>query len=222
MSKMNIKLIGALFLGLLAAGTANAGTVVANLEDVTNGGSFFAEVTFEDIDGGVKVTADIADPINAGLTKGDILGLGFHILNEGLLLNLTIDNNGRENPTDIITDVCQLANACDVFNGGSGSPGNGFDIVVSLGATGSADGFNQTVMFEMFGTSAIEFANQSVGMRVQSIEGADFFAGGSSKLIGDGPGPDPDPDPDPVPVPGSLLLLGLGLFGLRFARKSAI
>ena len=44
----------------------------------TNGGGFLGVLTFEDISPNtVEITADISDPINSGLTKGDILGLWF-------------------------------------------------------------------------------------------------------------------------------------------------
>lgn len=88
---------------MLAVGTANA-IVVVDLEDVTNGGGFFAKVTIEDITDGVKITGDIADPINVGPTKGDVLGLEFQISDESLL-PLTIANNGNEYPSGIITDT---------------------------------------------------------------------------------------------------------------------
>ena len=52
---------------------ANSALITTQLENMTNGGGFFGELTFEDtaLDT-VKISADIAAPINAGLTKGDI------------------------------------------------------------------------------------------------------------------------------------------------------
>ncbi|GAB3103065.1 hypothetical protein G8770_09775 [Aestuariicella hydrocarbonica] len=203
-----------LFLGLFTAVAANAAMIVANLEDVTNGGGFYAQVTVSDIVGGVKVTADIASPINPGLTQGDILGLGFQIADESLL-PLTIANNGNEDPSGIITGECQIANGCDLFHGGVGSLGTGFDITIALGLSGSPAGLVQTLMFEMFGAglTASEFATQAIGMRVQSLEGVlRTYTAASSKLIGDGP-------PGRVPVPGTLALFGAALLAFRFASS---
>lgn len=199
-------------IALLSAGAANAAVVSANLEDVTNGGGFFAQVTFEDIGTYVKVTADIADPINVGLTQGDILALGMQIADESLLGSLSFGTNIQA-PTGIVTGSCQTANSCDLFTGGSGSPGTGFDITVDLGTAGSEAGFIETLMFDIGGISAGQFVDQLVGMRVQSIEGVGGYTAGSSKLIGPGPG-------TPLPEPGTLSLLGIGLLGVwRFRRR---
>jgi len=199
-------------IALLSAGAANAAVISADLEDVTNGGGFFATVTFEDIGGYVKVTADIADPINAGLTQGDILGLGMQLADESLLGSLTFGAN-VEDPTGIVTGSCQVANGCDLFTGGSGSPGTGFDITVDLGIAGSAAGFIETLMFDIAGgITATEFADQLVGMRVQSIEGVSGYMQGSSKLIGEGPG-------TPMPEPGTLGMLMLGFIGAGAAAR---
>jgi len=197
-------------LGLFAVGTVQA-VVIVGLEDATNGGGFFGKVTVADTAGGVKVTADIADPINVGLTKGDILGLGFQIVDESLLSGITtVDGD----PSGIITGTCFDANNCDVFKGGSGSPGTDFDIVISLGANGASAGFVQTLSFEMLGIgiSEAQFDEQSVGMRVQSIEGTEVYTARSSKLIGSGS--------TSVPEPGTLVLIGAGLLGIGvFPRR---
>ncbi len=199
-------------LGMVASVSSYAGLVVADLEDVTNPTSFFAKLIIEDIAGGVKVTADISDPINTGLTNGDILGIGFHIADESLLGSLSVTNNGNEDPLGIITSTCFGANSCELFTGGSGQPGRNMDIVIGLGIVGAAAGFVQTVMLEMLSSSflfsAMLFANEKVGMRVQSIQYGDTRMDGSSKLIGDGPG-------EEVPSPGSLALLAIGLLGWR-------
>lgn len=82
---MYVKRLIAAALMMAAAGIANA-AVIAELEDVTNDGGFFAEVRFEDTATGVvRVTADIAPPINVGLTQGDILGLWLDISDESVL-----------------------------------------------------------------------------------------------------------------------------------------
>jgi hypothetical protein len=201
-------------IALLSAGAANA-IVIADLEDLTNGGGFFATVTFEDtIDGWVKVTADIADPINMGLTQGDILELGMNLADDSLLGSLAFGTM-LQTPEGIIGSDCQVANSCDLFTGGNGDPGLGFDITVEVGVNGSAGGFIETLMFDIIGggITASMFAEQLVGMRVQSITGISGYMEGSSKLVGDGPG-----NGTPMPEPGTLGLLMIGFIGTGAAR----
>lgn len=197
----------------LAIGHSQAGVIVADLEDLTNGGGFFAKVTFEDIGTNtVKVTADIADPVNVGLTQGDILGLWMDIGNESLLTSMTVGNG---NPMGIVTGTCFDANGCDGPNGASAAFQN-FDIGLTLGAQGSAHGFVQMLMFELAsaGLSTADFGNQRVGARVQSIEGdIQSFSGTSSKLMGSGG------TTTKVPEPGSLALLGVGLLAVAVAGR---
>ena len=203
-------------IALLISGAAQALIVTAELEDVTNGGGFFAEVKFEDVGSYVKVTADISDPINVGLTKGDILGVGMQLSNEALVGSLSFGSN-IQNPAGIVTGSCQTINGCNLFNGGSGSPGTGFDITVDLGVQGDAAGFIQTLMFDISGggITASTFVDQLVGMRVQSIEGVSFSAG-SSKLVGDGPGEPPNNMVEPTTL--GMFLIGLvALIGVRRA-----
>ena len=167
---------------LIFAGSANA--IVINLEDVTNGGGFYGTLTIVDKSTNtVTITADIADPINVGLTQGDILGIGFDISNDSLLSGMLIS---EINPAGTTINGCYIANGCNVFTGGSGSLGQGLDIGISIGVQGSAEGFLQTISFDLasIGLDASVFGELGV-MRVQSIEGSSFGSG-SSKLAGDG------------------------------------
>lgn len=192
----------------LVLGSSASSAVVINLEDVTNGGGFFGQLTI--VDNGndtVKITADIADPINAGLTQGDILGLWLDFADFSALTGspsanpMAIDSAFGEDSVGT-----QPFSANNVNINGSGE--TGWDFAIQVGNNGSSGGFIQTVMFDLtiMGLDESQFVGQRAGMRVQSIEGADNFSGGSSKLIGSG-GPAPGPG---VPAPGTLALLGVG------------
>lgn len=186
---------------------ANGALITTDLEDATNGGGFFGKVTFEDIAANtVKITADISDPINAGLTQGDILGLWFDFANvSALTLPLPITIVPVPFGVSIIPDSVGTSLGGNVNINGSGE--DNWDLGVKVGKNGSADGFNQMVMFDLtiLGLDASQFDGQRVGMRVQSIAGGSFGEG-SSKLLR-------------VPEPGILALFGIGLLGLGFARR---
>lgn len=194
---------------LIFAGSANAIVITMDLEDVTNGGGFYGTLTIADTSlNTVTITADIADPINVGLTQGDILGLGLDISNDSLLSGMFLSNF---DPAGTITAECYTANGCDVFSGGSDALGQGLDIGIEIGAVGDAGGFLQTISFDLtsIGLDASVFGELGV-MRVQSIEGITSYTAGSSKLAGDGVS---------VPEPSIIALFGLGLVGIGFARR---
>ena len=235
-----LRVIAAIAL-LAEAGIANGTpvTVTADLEDVTNGGGFFAQVTFTDTGTNVvRVKADIAAPINKGLTQGDVLGLWIDIRDEDKLNGLTFSN---EDPTAIITASSIDANNVDGVGSNNvnlnGTHQGGFDIGLALGKNGGPD-FIQTVEFDMtsVGLEAMLFVDQRVGMRVQSISGDATFAFGtsSSKLIGSGSGSGSGSgissginsiggfsgtQGNGVPEPPAITLMGAGLLCIFFAYR---
>jgi hypothetical protein len=201
---------------LMAAATpSHAMLVVANLVDATNGGGFFGRITFQDAGTNtVSATADISSPINAGITRGDILGLWFDFATL-VPTSVTIAPgviDARLNPNSVSNSPFRDRN---VSLNGSG-PG-GWDFAIQTGESGPAGGYLQTVTytFRATGLSANEFAGQRVGMRVQSIEGVPGFTAGSSKLLlGNGV---------PIAEPGvlGLLLISMGVIGTAIRRRAS-
>jgi hypothetical protein len=198
---------------------AHGAAITTQLEDFTNGGGFFGEVTFED-DGPntVTISANIADPVNAGLTQGDILSLWFDFANFSALGSTA--TLGNESLSGLISghsfgENSVLSNyGTGNTNLNGGSPGQtNWDFAVLTGANGNSQGFIQTLSFNLTitGLDQSQFLNQRVGMRVQSIVGGDFSED-SSKLIGTGTSVT-------VPEPGTIALLGLGLLGLGAKRR---
>jgi hypothetical protein len=189
------------------------GTVITSLEDATNGGGFFGEVTFTNNGTNtVTVTADISSSINAGITQGDILGLWFDlgdfsslsgIPTFGGATNVLNDNFGENSVGSSLGGPIKL----------NGTGATDWDLAVAVGVNGSSGGFVQTLSFDLIinGIDETQFTAQRVGMRVQSIEGTTNFSSGSSKLLGT--------NTTQVSEPGSLLLCGMALLGLGLTRN---
>ena len=165
------------FLAIFTISIFAHATLVSNLEDVTNGGVFFGTVTFADNGTNtVNITAEIADPINAGLTEGDILGLWFDFANFGSLSGTpTLSGATVESYAygENSVGVSPFSDNNVALNGGQ-IVGN-WDLAIQVGVNGSSGGFNQILDFDLMiaGLDESMFADQRVGMRVQSIEGGD-------------------------------------------------
>jgi len=204
---------------MLCMGSANA-ILISSLEDATNGGGFFAEVSIQDTTGGVSIVGTVDDDFiaqNTTLNQADILGLWFNVSDDSVLGALSAAN--IQNATPAVTGFNASAGAVGSLGGNNNLNGTGqlFDIGIALGMNGASNGAFQTVSFDFIGAGISEaiFANENVGMRVQSINST-AFVGGSSKLTG---GNTTTP-PNPVPTPGSLALLGIGALSLAgFGRR---
>ncbi len=201
-------------------GMANS-IVITSLEDATNGGGFFGEVTFTNSGfNTVTITADISSPLNTGITQGDILGLwfdfsDFNSLGNSLIFGGTTPVLGSDFGENSVGSSISGNNNVNI----NGAGATNWDLAVKVGENGSDGGFVQTLSFQVMltGLDETQFIGQRVGMRVQSIAGATEFSqatgedAGSSKLLGT--------NTTEVPSPGALALLGLGLMGLGFVRR---
>lgn len=214
------------------AGIAQADLITADLTDFTNGGGFFAQVQLEDTaPNTISISVNIADPINAGLTQGDVLGVWFDVNDASFLpvlngLFASANFGGvfqNQAPSGIVTGAIADENNVNsvgsmnnnLGGGGNPAPGLNFDIGIALGTQGGPAGFNQTISFDLVfdGIDTSVFLNERVGLRVQSIN-SPTFASGSSKLLGS-----TTPPPVSVPAPAPLALIGIGLLGLGLRKK---
>ena len=220
------KLAAGLTVSVLSTAAFSA-PIVADLEDATNGGGFFATVTIEDNGTDtVKITADSPSWLEWQSWQPDILGFWFDLSDFSKLSGLaSVSNPSVPISGNIVFGDNAVTTKPFPDNNVSlqGTNSGPWDLAVQLGNNGSSLGFIQTVSFDLtiLGLDQSQFFDQRVGMQGQSIAGVAGFT--SSKLLGDGEGGgDPDPDPNPVPVPGTVLLLGIGLLGLRFMRRAAL
>ena len=204
---------------LIGACSVTQAVTINNLEDVTNGGGFFADMTFTNNGADtVTITADIGSPINAGLTKGDILGLWFDFADFSALSGAATFGGSTTVIKSIFSENLVESSKSTSLGGNvniNGSGESNWDLGVIVGKNGSSGGFNQFISFDLTIAGLLEsqFQDQRVGMRVQSIEGTTNFSSGSSKLIGTG-------GAVIVPEPALIAIFGLGLFGLALTRRN--
>lgn len=203
---------------LLAFASFANSAVITTLQDATNGGGFFGEVTFSDKElNTVTVAATVDDSVNAGLTEGDILALWFDFADFSALSGTASVSNKDPASMPAVIEFSEdsVGTSPDSFPNNLNINESNWDFAIQTGVGGESGGVIQSLSFDLtiVGLNANQFLNQRVGMRVQSIEGDNSFGFGedSSKLIGSG-------GSVPVPEPGTIALLALGLLGLGISR----
>lgn len=207
--KSKMKLGSSLTLACLLIPSVSNAILIGTLEDFTNGGGYFGEVTVEDtMPDTVAITATIT--VNGPTATGDIIGLWFGLNNYDVANNYSVlpgsDVTNFQEGDPVSNNLGQGNN----LNGGSGAASGLFNVAFAIGSNGAGQGdYFETTSFSFSGAGLNElaFLNESIGMRVQSTSSPTFHTT-SSKLLGGYTTP-----PTPVSEPNSLALLGIGLLG---------
>lgn len=195
------KLCGAMALSgiFLGASTAHAASTAFTLTPFT-GDPVELTITLDDavVPGSIELTATVTSGI------GDLRGIFFDLVDDGLLAGLTVMG---DDVTGFMTgSVINLGGGNNLNGGGTPCP---CDVGVDIGTPGiGSDDIQSTVLVIGHDTMSLDlsdFAEQLAGARLTSVGAG---RNGSSKLSG------------VVPEPGTASLLALGLGGLAIRSRS--
>lgn len=183
---------------VLASGisSANAAFIDFSLsnENVT------ADFLIEDTNSGVKFSVGTSP-------NSDLRGIFFDIANDSLINSLTF--NGAQVTTSAKSTSGNITKVGPNNNNLNGT-GKTFEAAVEIGKQGAGQGdffpnTEFTVSSSSGNLSVIDFLNQDIGVRIQSIGGS---GGASAKLVGTSPS---EPVPEPLTIFGTAIALGAGV-----------